>query len=155
MKAFLLLFFSLGSYLNYYIIAAQKRMISPLSTGNPAAQEKIRYLGLCSPNLTVYISIVKDTLFLKIISMRSSYAIGKMRAHFVLSIISYRTHSNRNSFTPLSGHAQVFITQARRLYNVAKALKRHSSVLELVTTSRSSVQIYPRWRATIASTHAN
>jgi hypothetical protein len=64
-------------------------LISPLSTGNPAAQENIQYLRLYSFKPIVYIFILKDILFFKTMFTESYYSIGKIRAHFVLSIIPY------------------------------------------------------------------
>jgi hypothetical protein len=116
----------------------------PLRTGKTAAQENIYYLGSHSLNLAACLFTFKDMLSFKIIFLECYCANKKIRSHFVLSIISCRTHQDRNSFTPLSQHGYVYILTARMLYNVATYTERYLRASETTQIGRNDVRINPR-----------
>jgi hypothetical protein len=134
------------------------RLITPIAgIISPPAHRKTRragkylsyYLGSYALNLTVNLFIVKDMLSFKIIFRGSCSANKKIRPRFVLSIISYRTHQDRNNFTPLSEYGHAYILTARIHYNVATHTERYLRASETIQTSRNGVRTFPRRHAGI------
>jgi hypothetical protein len=83
-------------------------------------------------------------LSFEIIFRGSCSANKKIRSRLVLSIISYRTHQDCNSFIPLLGHGLTYILTARMLYDVAMHTGRYLRASETTQMGTNGVRIYPR-----------